>query len=182
MQALEVGRRYPLVGPFPREGAEFNYTAAGLRLRAFVPGATGPEVRAVRRGEARFALAVEGPAIFLLARFGEELAWGDAPFNVHLVNPAWRRTTLASPDTGELRNALEIHLVDSRSLVLKAIRMVGLPAPFTEAFEKALRGQAGAGWCGAAAYDAALVETYRRYSSDALARRAVAHARFPGRR
>lgn len=182
MRVLEIGRRYPLEGPFPREGAEFNYTAAGLRLRVFIPGATGPEVRAVRKGEARFALAVEEPAIFLLARFGDELAWGDAPFNVHLVSEEWRRTTLASPGTDELRNALEIHLVDSRSLVLKAIRVVGLPAPFTEAFEEALRHQVEAGWCGAAAYDAALAETYRRHSSDALARRAVAHARFPGGR
>ena len=181
MQILEVGRSYPLMERFPVEGAEFNYTAAaGLVLRLFAPGVRGHEVKAVRKGEARFALAVEGPAIFMVCRFGNALGWSDAPFNVHLVSPVWRRTTLASPDTEELRNMLQVHLVDSRSGVLRALRVAWLPRAFTDEFEAALREQVAAGWCGAAAYDAALTETYRRYSSAALARRAVAHARFLG--
>lgn len=180
MQYLEVGRRYPLAGGFPvPEGAEFNYTAAGLTLRVFTPDATGREVKAVRAGEARFALAVEGPAIFFLARFGDALDWGDAPFNVHLVDERWQRTTLATPDTGDLRNILGVHLVDARSGELKALRLVGLPTPFTDEFEMALREQVVAGWCGDAEYEAALAEIYRRYSSADLARRAVTQAKIP---
>ena len=113
-------------------------------------------------------------------RFGDQLGWSDAPFSVHLVSPEWRRTTLAMPDTGELRNVLQIHLVDSRSGVLKARRAVGLSAPFTRTFETALREQLEDGWCGKMAYDAALADVYKRHSSTALARRAVAHVRVPG--
>lgn len=178
MQILKVGGRYPIEGSFPREGAEFAFNAGELALRMFLPGPRGSEVKAVCKGEARLALAVEGPAAFLVYRFGE-MPWSDAPFNVHLVSEERRRTTLASSDTGEPRNMLQIHFVDSRSLILKAIRVVGLPRVFTDEFEEALQSQVAAGWCGAAAYDTSLAETYQRYSSDALARRAVAHARFP---
>lgn len=180
MQILEVGRRYPWAEKLPvPEGLEFNYNAGGLVLRVRLPGAKDSEVKAVSAGEARFALAVEGPAIFVVARFGSKLDWAEAPFNVHLVGEGWRRTTLALPDTGELRNMLGVHLVDGRSGVLKALRVVGLPSAFTEAFEAALQEQVASGWCGKAEYETALADVYRRYSSADLARRAVAHARFP---
>lgn len=181
-QQFEVGRRYPGEGfrfPMPVAAAQYNYDVAGHVLQLFWPGATGDEVRAVRSGVASFALAVEGPAIFLCHRFGE-MSWSDAPYSVHLVPPERRRATLADPSSGKPWNRMEVHLVDGRSGVLRALKVYGMSGRFAAAFEGALRAQLRDGWPGGEGYDRALAEVYGRYphSSD-LARAAVVRDDFP---
>lgn len=179
--AFRVGRRYPakrLRFPMP-EASQYSFDKRGHLLQLFWSGPLPRETKAVREGEARFALAAEGPGIFLCYRFGD-MAWGGSPCSVHLVPETRRTTTGLDPETGEPRNLLEIHLVDASSGILRAMRFFWLDRTFTDAFEEALRGQVAAGWAGREAYESALAGVYRRYprSSD-LARVAVARSDFP---
>lgn len=182
IEYVMVGKRYPGEWKSMQEGGHYSYNAAGHMLQLHLPGATDTEVRDVRAGRAEFALAVEGPVIFLLFRFGRQ-PWSEAPFSVHLVPKKWRRTTLRTADTGERRNMLRILLIDTRSGILKAIRVCGLSAHFIDAFELALQGQPVSGWAGRDAYDMAIAEVYRRnpYGCDNLVRGAVAHCAVPAR-
>lgn len=185
-QVFEVGKRYPGEGwgfPMAGEAVQYNFDVAGHVLQLFWPGVSGSETKAVRRGAASFALAVEGPAIFLCYRFGD-MPWSDTPFTVHLL-PEERRlasSVSADPEGRGPNNVLSVHLVDGRSGVLRALRGLGLPREFTDAFEVALQEQLAAGWERRAEYYAALAGVYRRYpSSYALATgdAAVARADFP---
>ncbi|MDP9440516.1 MAG: hypothetical protein M3P49_17550 [Actinomycetota bacterium] len=181
METIEVGKRYPGRWETMQEGARYDYSAAGHLLQLFLPGATGREVRAVRAGRAEFALAVEGPVIFLLMRF-DVMPWSEAPFSIHLVSEERRRTTLRSPDSGERRNMLQIHLVDTRSGLTKALRVCGLHSDFIDAFETALREQLACEWRGREAYDAELAGIYRRHPrGDDLVRKSIARCAFPAR-
>lgn len=182
VETVSVGKRYPGCWEPMREGACYDYSAAGHLLQLFLPGATGAEVRAaVRRGRAEFALAVEGPVLFFLLRFGD-MPWSEAPFSVHLVSEERRRTTLRSLDTGKRRNMLQIHLVDTRSGLTKALRVCGLHFDFVDAFEAALRRHLAGEWRGREAYDAELAGIYRRHPrGDDLMRKAIARCAIPAR-
>lgn len=179
-QTFEVGRRYPGGGfrfPMP-EVAQYNFDEAGHVLQLFWPGVSEWETKAVRKGEASFALAVVEPAIFFCYRFGN-MPWSDSAYSVHLVPEERRSTTGIDSETGEPRNLLEVHLVDARSGVLRAMRAFGLDRDFTDAFEEALQKQLAAGWHGQADYEMALAAIYRRFSrSSDLARAAVVRQDF----
>lgn len=179
LEKFEVGKRYPghipaseAPGGMPHEGAHYNFDASGHLLQLFYPGASGDEVRDVRKGDARFAVVYEEPALFLLYKFGSQ-PWGDAPFTVHLVPEEARRTSVYDADQGGLVNALEVHLVDSRSGVTKALRRFGLPQEFVLAIEAGIREQLSTGWTGKEAYDVALDAVYRRHSSESLLAKAA---------
>ena len=182
LQRLVVGQKYPVSLPVSASGgARYSFDVVGQRLALFYPGATGEEVRNVRKGEARFALVYEEPAIFFMFSFGK-LPWSDAPFSVHLVPEEWRRVRAVHPGDGGIPNALEVHMVDSRSGVIKALKMYGLPHEFMLVLEKAVECQLQAEWKGRGAYEAALDEIYRRYpTSEALLGRALCVAAFDGR-
>lgn len=173
MQEIAVGKRYPMQMTWPPvEGACYTFDASGHTLRMFYPGVKGDEVRDVRRGTARFAVVYEAPVLFLLYRFGTQ-SWGDAPFTVHLVSEEGRRTKMFDPEQGGIVNALQVHLVDTRSGITKALKMYGLPDEFMLAIEDGIQQQLAAGWSGRADYGAALDGIYRRYSTEDLLAKAT---------
>jgi hypothetical protein len=85
MVMLQVGK--PFIAGRTRwpVGVEYNYWAAGRELRMFSEAPRPEVVEAVRKGECEFALAVDGPVIFFLYRFGSAIRWSDAPYSWHLV-------------------------------------------------------------------------------------------------
>ena len=182
IQGLAVGQKYPVSLSVPASGgARYSFDASGQQLALAYPGATGEEVRNVRKGEARFALVYEEPVIFFMFSFGT-LPWSDAPFSVHLVPEGWRRVRAVHPGDGGSPHALEVHMVDSRSGVIKALKMYGLPHEFMLVLEKAVERQLQSEWKGQGAYEAALDEIYLRYpTSEALLGRALCVAVFDGR-
>ncbi len=170
-ERLEVGKRYPLDIPFGTQGAFYTFDASGHTLRLLYPGARGDEVRDVRKGDAHFAVVYEEPAIFLLYKFGSQ-PWGDAPFTIHMVPEDRRRTEMFDPAQGGVVNALQVHLVDTRSGITKALKMYGLPVEFVLAIKDKITKQLAAGWKGREDYDAGLDVVCGRYSTEALLARA----------
>jgi hypothetical protein len=168
----QVGRPYiPGRAGFP-EGVEYNFRAGEHELLFFFYSPSRAEVKALRTGECEFALAVEGPVIFLLYRFGTAINWSDAPYSWHLIPPD--QCTLPEAQGPDTRALLQIIVVDAVSGLLLALRVVTFSPTFTGALYAAIRAQAENSWVGQAAYDAALADLYRRYPTSAdLLKRAV---------
>lgn len=122
-------------------GAEFAFGPGGHELTVFHP-AIGPElVDSVRRGAAEFALIVEQPVIVLAYRFGEAMAWDDAPYCWHL-QPESRRVVPAAVIAPEARALLWITLVGAHDGLIHAQRGMTLSPSFTRALHDAIRTQA----------------------------------------
>lgn len=69
----------------PSEGAYFDFSG-GPTLNIFMDSPTEHEINAIRRGEAKFALARYGSVLFLVAKFGD-MPWMDAPYSIQLLPP-----------------------------------------------------------------------------------------------
>jgi hypothetical protein len=123
--------------------------------------ASDREVKSIRKGACEFALATEGPAVFLLYRFAGGLPWSDAPYSVHILPEQHR------PDpavyTVQQRLPLWVLLVDSRTAIIQAQRVVTLSHDFSVALAAAVNAQLLATWPGKEEYDRQLAEVYRRH-------------------
>jgi hypothetical protein len=173
MHVLQVGKPYIADrGQWP-EAVEYNYRGGEHDLRMFFRAPGQQEVEAVRKGRCDFAVAVEGPVIFLLYCFRPAADWSDAPYSWHLLP----ETEQALPDVEgpETRALLQVVLTDAQTGLVRVLRAVTFSPSFTRALHRAIRQQAASPWPGRAAYDAALRDLYRRYAtSEDLLRRAVA--------
>ena len=178
MHALEVGKPYiPGKANFA-EGGEYNYRSGTHELRLFLRDATDEEISAVESGEAEFAFAYEQPDILMfLFRFGRVLTWSDAPYTPHLVPEAQRTEPPAL--AADERALLTIILIDAHSGIVKAIRVVSLSSQMSAKLHAHIQRQFAALW-NEAAYDAGLKSVQARFTSPALARRAVARCIIPG--
>lgn len=178
MSVVQVGKPYiPGKTSYPEAG-EYNYRSGTHELRIFLGDATAAEISAVESGEAEFAFAYEQPDILMfLYRFGRVLTWSDAPYTIHLVPEAQR----AEPPIliGDERALLSIILIDARSGIVKAIRVVSLSSGMSAKLHAHIQRQAAAPF-DESAYDAALAALQSRFTSPALVRRAVASCRVPG--
>lgn len=169
MAEYRVGQPYnPRVSSFP-EGANYNWRSGAHELLLLFHRPTPAEVLAVRRGRADFGLVVSGDLLLLLYRFDPAVLWSDAPYSIHLLEPAER----VIPDTTGLTEPhalLTVHLIDAGTGILRANRVVSLSPAFTAALHLAIREQAERAWPGAAEYDAQLADLYRRHptTSDLL--------------
>ncbi|OFV96787.1 MAG: hypothetical protein A3H28_13750 [Acidobacteria bacterium RIFCSPLOWO2_02_FULL_61_28] len=154
-------RRWP-------EAVYYSYHRGGHWLRVFFHSLSVSEVEEVETGECDFALAVDGPIIFLLYRFGDTSRWQHASYSWHVVPERERK--LPKPGTVESRAFLSVILVAAQSGMVRAVRRFSVSREFTQALHAAIRDQAASPWPGRAAYDAALADTYRRYptSTDLL--------------
>jgi len=178
MHAVEVGKPYiPGKASYPEAG-EYNYRSGAHELRIFLGDATAAEISAVESGEAEFAFAYETPDVLMfLYRFGRVLTWSDAPYTIHLV-PQAQRTEPPSLSDDE-RALLSIILIDARSGIVKALRVVSLSSQMSSKLHAHIQRQFAAQW-DEAAYDAGLQSIQARYTSPALAKRAVARCVVPG--
>ena len=165
MHLYRVGEPYIVGRSAWPEAVEYNYRSGEHELRMFLRAPTPREIEAVRTGDCAFALAAEGPVIFLLYRFGDSISWSDAPSCWHLVPETER--ALPESEGPETRALLHVILVDADSGIIRALRVVSFSPTFTRALHVAIRQQATSPWPGRAAYDAALAEIYRQYPTTA---------------
>jgi hypothetical protein len=122
-------------------GAEFAFGPGGHELTLFRRG-IGPElIDDLCRGPAEFALIVEQPIIVLAYRFGDAIAWEDAPYSWHL-QPEFRRVVPAAVVAPEARALIWITLVGADDGIIHAQRGMTLSPPFTRALHEAIRTQA----------------------------------------
>lgn len=175
MTTIEVGK--PLGGRItPRpEGVFYQLEAGGHVIYAVLEDPSDAEVKAYRHGKVELAVYVEQPAVFVLLQVGM-LPWCDAPFSWHLVREAHRPTFEAKPEgvlhTSE-RELLTLILIDARNSIVRAVRVVSMPQPVSEAIRAAMRAQATAPW-DEHAYDAALARITSTHETPALLAKARA--------
>jgi len=165
MHELAVGEYYPGTPPYPEMG-EYNYSSAGHELRLFYRLPSFSEIGDVRHGQAEFAFVVEGPIIFFLYRFGEDIPWSYAPYSWHLV-PEHDRALPEADTPPESRARLSTVLVEGQSGIVRAIRTTTFSPEFTHALEDAIREQAARSGVGRELYDRAVQEAGVQYPTTA---------------
>lgn len=171
MYVYEVGKPYSNTRSSWPEVVEYNYLDGQHVLRMFLNGLGASDVDGVARGTIRFGLVVDPPVIMLSYRFDEAIPWSDAPFSIHMV-PEDRRQMPPELQPGE-RAVMTIMLIEARSGIVKALRVIGLGESFSRRLHQAIIEQATAPF-DQVAYDAKLETMYRNYSSKQLFSRAVA--------
>src|SRR5215831_8746401 len=113
MHVLEVEKPYIAVRTQWLEEVEYNYRGGEHELRMFFSAPGRQEVEAVRKGRCEFALAVEGPVIFLVYCFRPTVDWSDAPYSWHLVPE--NEQTLPDAEGPETRALYQLVLTDAQT-------------------------------------------------------------------
>jgi hypothetical protein len=122
--------------------ARYGFTCGDHELTLTAPSISAAQARAVREGEAQFALVVEEPVIFLCARFGEEVPWTSAEVCWHALPREARRLPPGAGVEGETRALLHVLLRQAPTGPYLAERNVTLWLDFTRALHEAIREQA----------------------------------------
>jgi hypothetical protein len=140
---LKVGEPYMGKKRGWPQGAQYNFDAAGHILQLFFERPTMGEVQAIQKEKIELALYVtDDDQIIELAYSAPGIPWSDAPYYWHLV-PHERRA-MPQELEGEQRPLLEIHLVDTATGLLRAIRKVSMSPAFGARLHEAIRAQAAA--------------------------------------
>lgn len=162
MAALEVGKSYVPGRTSIEPRVEYSFRRGQHELLLCFSQLSEDEIDAVREGKAEFGLLIYGLVIFLLYRFGEAIAWSDAPYSWHRV-PAEQQQL---PETAEIRARLSVVLVDADRNVVRALRMGMLSPDFTRALHAAIADQAAGPW-NPENFDAHLRSAYQSWPTTA---------------
>lgn len=138
VQVVAVGQPYP----FPlatREGAAAQFLKGNDNvLQVAMPALAGSEVRAIRKNPLRAGLIVDLPLILWVFRFDADLIF-DCPFDVRRIEAEQR--WLPDISNTAQRLAIEIHLVDSASRIVRGLRGITLAPALTVRFFSAVQDQ-----------------------------------------
>jgi hypothetical protein len=166
MYAYQVGQPYNQNRQQWPEVIQYNYRGGEHELVLFLNSPTADEIRDVAKGEARFALYAKDSQIVLLFKFGDSIAWSDAPYTYHRI-PADQQQR-APEITAKDFVLLHVILVDAATGIIKALRVIGMQPPFAQALHRAINTQADMVW-DPAEYDRQLQALFRKYNSHQLA-------------
>lgn len=171
MHVYEVGKPYSNTRSSWPEAIEYNYLNGQHVLRLFLNNLSAADVDGIGNGPLRLGLVVDKPVLMLVYQFGEVIPWSDAPFTLHMV-PEERRQIPPELAPGE-RAVLSILLIEARSGIVKALRLISFGEIFSRRLHQAIREQAAAPF-DQSTYDAKLAALYRQFSSKQLFSRAIA--------
>lgn len=134
---LARGKTYPL--PIRAvEGAAANFlTDSGNILQIGMPGLVETEVRSIRQDPMKAGIIVDGPLILWVFQFGTIIL--DAPFDARLIPTEAR--TLPNIENQQQRLGIDVHLVDTATMIVRGIRYVTLPPTLTRRFLAAVQDQ-----------------------------------------
>lgn len=176
---IEVGKPFAGHTSYP-PGPHYNFDISGHVLRIAAPRLRFREIDDVRRSPCEFAVAVHGPIVFLLYRFGRAIPWSDCPYSWWLVPPEQRQLP-ARYANGEPHALVTVILIESTDGIVQALRAVTISPALTAALYLAIHQQSETPWVGQDAYQRALDDVYARYPT-ASALLATARARSAGGR
>lgn len=134
----------------------FEMTDGGGILLIKFGSPSAAEKRAVKNGSAQFKLIEVDGIIFFLSRFGT-MNWMDAPFHRDLAKEYVR------PNEGE-GLSLHIMLVDARTGILAAQRIIGLQTAFSNALLDMIEEQPAID----AAYNLTISKIHGKYTTNDL--------------
>lgn len=134
---LSVGEHYML--PYNSVGATANFLIkSGSVLQLALDNPQKFEIKEIQKGAVRVGLIVDQPVLLWLFDFGKGGKY-DAPYDIRL----YKKDNLLLPDitNKEQRLVIELHLIDSTTNTLKAIRLFTLPPELTLKFLSAAQDQ-----------------------------------------
>jgi len=128
--ALARGMEYPL--PIrTQEGAAANFlTDSGNLLQIGMPNLARTEVRSIRQDPMKAGIIVDGPLILWVFQFGTIIL--DAPFDARVIPTEAR--WLPDIENEQQRLGIDVHLVDTATMIVRGIRYVTLSASLTRRF------------------------------------------------
>lgn len=131
------GESYPL--PIrAREGAAANFlTDSGNLLQIAVPHLMRSEARSIRNDPMKAGIIVDGPLILWVFQFGTIIF--DCPFDARII-PTHERW-LPNIENDRQRLGIDVHLVDTATMVVRGIRYVTLSPSLTRRFLLAVQDQ-----------------------------------------
>ncbi|MGF9565583.1 hypothetical protein AAIH70_18905 [Neorhizobium sp. BT27B] len=134
---LARGMEYPL--PIrAHEGAAAHFlTDGGNILQVAMTNVTRSEARSIRSGPMKAGIIVDGSLIFWVFEFGMLIF--DAPFDARIVPPEAR--WLPDIKSNQQRLAIEVHLVETSTMIVRGIRYVTLSPELTRRFLLAVQDQ-----------------------------------------
>ncbi len=131
------GEQYPLpVRAY--EGAAANFlTDGGNILQIAMPNLIRSEARSIRNDPMKAGIIVEGPLILWVFQFGTIIL--DCPFDARIIPEQAR--WLPDLENEHQRLGVDVHLVDTATMVLRGIRYVTLSPFLTRHFLMAVQHQ-----------------------------------------
>lgn len=155
MQKFEIGKPYQAGVTKIPEGIVFDFSQAGGFLRIVFNAPTREELREIKKGKIKLGLLEKDGIIFFFIKFGE-LYWMDAPYNIAFSKP-YEFGQLADENSGY---AVQIVLVDGKTGIIKAIKLIGLPHELSVKFRDMVQKQKKAP---VKDFDSVLSRIYTRY-------------------
>lgn len=104
------------------EDIRIDVTDEGINLIVAFSSPTGDEIESFKTGNIQTGIFNKDDVLLFLFKFGN-LAWVDVPYNVHLSK---HLTGIQEIEDGE-GLSLTILFIDSKTKILKALRLIGLP-------------------------------------------------------
>lgn len=137
---IAVNQTYPFALP-PGEGAVSDFLRpSSNRLLIVMPDISNAEAKAFRKGEMRGGLLAKNGALLFIWQFlvkGKPVISLDSPFDARLIPDV----QLYNVDSKETRLAIDVHIVDSASKIIKGLRAISMPPGFSIEFLSAVQDQ-----------------------------------------
>ena len=140
LATLAVNELYPSKLPVG-EGAVSDFLRpASNRLLITMKDISNAEAKVLKKGEMRGGLLAKNGAILFLWQFrekGKPVFTFDSPFDARVIHDI----QLYNIENKETRLAIDIHIVDSESKMVRGLRSITMPPGFTIEFLSAVQDQ-----------------------------------------
>lgn len=166
LYVVEVGKPYMKGIESYQEGVRFNFSNVGGYLFIVYDTPTQDEIKNIRKGKIKTTILPIEEVLFLFFKFGS-LPYMDAPYTVHLSRP-FNFFEL----TEGIGYNLKIILVDGRTGIVKAIRIVGFPTELSLKLRELIENQKKM-YFDLNDYYRKINQIYSLYSTDDLVRKSL---------
>ncbi len=141
MITLAVGEQYPNKMAASQEGARADFLNENSNILLIsMPNIDKKELKALKKGQLECGLLVDDGGIMLVWRFSlnnKPVVTLDSFFNAKLI----KEISLYDITNSEERLEIEVHVVDTETNIIKAIKLMTMPNDLTLAFMSAVQNQ-----------------------------------------
>ena len=118
------------------EGARFDISDDGCNLSLYFSRPTDKEINLIKTSSIKVGCYMEDEVIMMLFKF-ENMNWMDAPYSIHLSKNLRYLPDLLSNEGYQLN----VYLIDARTGILKAKRVVNLKDTFSKSLKRIIEKQ-----------------------------------------
>ena len=173
VETMAVGKKWTHRNVPTQEGVYFETRESGAELIMAFDRPSKSEIKDTKLGKIQMGYYVRGPVIFIVCKIGS-MPWMDAPYSIRLYDKydmdlSWIDDIVPSDD--HVGFAITIQLIDIRTGILYAIRLIGASHKFSVGLRNEIRKQQTQKFS-EENHDKIIKEVYSSLTSEDLARRA----------